>query len=668
MTRPDMLWARSAQLGGAFGLLALVLGCGEKPPRPVQPSTCVAPPEAEVPVIALSNSDVCPRAAATDGGRWEAAAVFAADEKDTLPPSMRRLCRYTWVGCKTPNYSSLPSENLTYAADDPPVVEALAPADKAGLELATAARTRLVRSSDALIPLQASATISPVLVRVLDTSAEPPNGGGEIGLEASSHGFDMAWITRYLACPGGALKPCAARVVTDLALGRSGGRGARSDLAASLYKTVRAWKRDGQKAPLAVLIAAGWEPALERMIPWRKAAGDSSDALPYSKVNVEGASGLSPGGRAMFAAALYAACNGALVVTAAGNDPGYKSSPTGPMWPAGWEAIEAPSADACKSWFGGDVTSKWVESKSSYKPLLYSVGAVDDRDHPIVGTRWKGVPRLVAPGSLAAAYPDDPGDAGYSRVCARGEDVTSAFVCDRTEVRTGTSVAAAVTAAAAAVVWSTHPTWSGHDVMAAIISGGMSLGERPDYGFNLTGKETIVRVSMCGALAASCKGAAKGECPEKLSCSRPPAFARGSKPQPFVPVRPGSLDLTVEAAAGGFDSVLLCQGCTFYRKQRKKDGCELEGVLNPALFEGGRVTRVVEPALDLYDAYGRRLGYVEAQGFKPDHWDVSKEAQAVYTDAASCGGAVQAVVRFTVCLDTACSKKVPVLRDVPIVE
>lgn len=655
----------------ALAATAALPACGDKTPPPRQAAVCGQTSEGDAPVVALSTTDTCPRPAAAKEGRWEVSPAFPAEPGETLPPSMARLCVYSWFGCGAPDMAALPADGLAYAAVDPPVVQPLAPAQKAAAEVVTAARARLSRAADAPAPLPAAESAQSVFVGVPDTSTAPPDPAN-IGLEAVSHGFDMAWITRFLACPGGALRPCLARVRTDLALRRSGGRGARVDLASSVVRLVRAWKkRDARSAPLIVSVAAGWEPLAEHALPWIKGPpAEPADTLPAPPAPDGGQSAaLSPGARAVLGALHYAACHGALVIAAAGNDPGYKDTPAGPMLPAAWEKLPAPVEATCKGWFGDDAAKGLVAAKTPYTPLVHSVGGVDDRDHPIAGTRARSLPRLVAPAALAAAYPDDANDAGYARLCAPGADVSGPFVCDRTAARTGTSVAAAVTSAVAAVVWAHHRGWSGHDVMAALHAGGMSLGEKPDVLFTGTGKETIARVSLCGALAASCRGAPKGECPERLRCSRPPAFARGRRPSPFIAVRPGQVPLQITTAGAGVDAALVCPACVLHSEQVRTDGCELGGEIPRELFDTGRVARVEEPSLDLYDTLARRLGYVESQGFRPSSWTAAPaEENPIYADAASCHGAAQAVLRFKLCLDTACSASVPVLREIPIVD
>lgn len=709
-SRPRRLRALTGAALTALGTLAAAASlpaCNDKPPPRRPDPACNPPAEIDAPIIALSAGDTCPRPASAKDGRWDVAPVFPAAAGERLPASMARLCAYSWSGCGAPDRAALPLDGLAWAAADPPVVQPLAPAEAAAAGVVSAARARLARAADAPSPLPAASGATPVFVGVPDTSPAPPKNEGDIPLDAVAHGFDMAWITRFLACPNGSLRPCLARVRTDLALGRPGGRGARADLASSIVRLVRAWKeRDSRSAPLILSVAAGWEPLAESALPWIKgpptadtaapsadtaapaantpspaaraaapAADKASpaadpDALPAPPAPEAGAGApLSPGARAVLDALHYAACHGALVVAAAGNDPGYEDTPSGPMLPAAWERLPAPSEAACKAWFGDDAVKALAAPKTGYAPLVHAVGGVDDRDHPIPGSRARAMPRLVAPAALAAAYPEDPADAGYARLCAPGADAPSAFVCDRTAVRTGTSVAAAVTSAIAAVVWAHHPAWSGHDVMAALYAGGMSLGEKPDVLFSGKGRETIVRVSLCGALAASCKGAPRGTCPDRLTCTRPPAFARGPRPSPFVPVQPGTVPLAIDVAGAGFDPALVCPSCLFHTKQVQSSGCELAGKIPGALFETGRAARVHEPHLDLYDALGRRLGYVEPPGFRPQSWSAQDLGdQPVYTNAASCNGAARAVLRFTLCLDAACARSVPVLREVPIVE
>lgn len=671
---------RIATIACLVALSATAAACTKDPPPPRPPGVCKPPPEADVPVIGLSLTDACPRAKDAKEGRWDVAPVFPADAAQRLPAAMRRLCSYTWSGCGLPDGAALPLADLAEAADDPPIVQALGAADKARSEVVTSARARLVRTADALSPLPETPSATAVFVAFPDTSPAPPTSSDDIAVDVVSHGFDMAWITRFLACPSGSLRACAAKVRTDLALGHAGGRGTRAELGASVVRLVRGWKKDdGRRGPLVIPIAAGWEPVAERVLGYRKGPVAESDSLPAEAADAMPApvapgdeargARLSPGARAALFALDFAACHGALVIAAAGSDPGYKDPPSGAMLPAAWESLPSPSAAACKAWFGDAAVEGAAASKSQYTPLVHAVGGVDDRDHPIFGTRQKSLPRIVAPAQLLAAYPDDPSDAGYARLCAPGADMPKAFVCERSTPRTGTSVAAAVTAGIAAVVWSHHPGWSGHDVMNALYTGGVPLGEKADVSLSGPGKDTLARVGLCSALAASCKGAPKGACPEKLACQRLPAFAKGPRPSPFVAARPGLLSLAVDSLGAAPDGALACPGCLFHTKQLRSDGCELTGAVPAMFFQTAAVARIEQPSLDLFDALGRRLGFVETPGFRPQSWSASEPGeQPVYADAASCANAAQVVLRWSACADASCAHAIPMFREIPIVE
>lgn len=676
---------RRAALGiGALAVLGGALAaCQDSAPPPKPPSTCTPPPGSDVPVIGLSRQDTCPRPADSKEGRWDVAPVFPAEPGEVLPPSMARLCAYTWTGCAAPATDALPVSELVFAAEDPFVVTPLAPASKVQTDIVTAARARLTRAVDALVPLPAVTTATPVFLGIPDTSPAPPKAGDEIPLDIVPHGFDVAWITRYLTCPGGSLKPCLGHVHTDLALGRPGGRGARADLAASIVRLIRKWKSEGGPSKLVLPIASGWEPLAESALPWLTPVPEGwsptgpqdlpAPPLPPSAASAPAGSPAaspqpSPGTRAVWAALQYAACHGALVIAAAGNDPGYRDSPSGAMLPAAWETTPAPTLETCKALFGESPVPRLTPSKTAYTPLLHAVGGVDDRDQPVVGTRTKSLPRLVAPASLLAAFPDDHADAGYARLCAPKVDVTRTFVCERTSARTGTSMAAAVAGAVAAVAWAHRPDLSPHDLMAAVYTGGVSLGEKPDLSLTPAAKDPVTRISLCGALAAACKGAPKGTCPDRLPCAKPPAFARGPKPSPFITPRPGLLPLAIDRRGAPTDPVVACPTCVFHITQVQSDGCELTGTIPATLFQTAPITRLHHPTLDVYDALGRRLGFVEEAGFRPRMWSAAEKGdQPIFADAASCGNAAHVVLRWTACADEACSQPQPMAAELPVV-
>src|SRR5262249_10576183 len=133
--------------------------------------------------------------------------------------------------------------------------------------------------------------------------------------------------------------PCIGRVANHLALPRQAGDvvntiqggyyGTQTELAVALYRAVSAW----MMAP-----AATREP---RLVLNLRVGWDSITAYggAYPGNNVASLAGPV---RSVHAAITHAVCQGALVVSAAGNVSAGPSPTTGPMYPAGWERKPAP--------------------------------------------------------------------------------------------------------------------------------------------------------------------------------------------------------------------------------------------------------------------------------------------------------------------------------------
>jgi hypothetical protein len=147
------------------------------------------------------------------------------------------------------------------------------------------------------------------------------------------------------------------------------------------------------------------------------------------------------------------------------------------LFPAGWEALDAPTSAECVADYGKPKPS----STSTYRPLIYAVGAVDDHASPLSITRPKSLPRIVAPGSHLASFDGSPGLMPVS----------------------GTSSATAIVSAAATVVRTIRPTMTAHDVMQALRDGGEDSGLGADFCHSGTcGTARIV--SVCSALEQAC--------------------------------------------------------------------------------------------------------------------------------------------------------------------
>src|SRR5262249_6952230 len=100
--------------------------------------------------------------------------------------------------------------------------------------------------------------------------------------------------------------------------------GGRGNVAHELLAAVASWKPNALNLPrLVIPLAVGWDGGVG-------AANESSS-------------------QAVHDALLHAACYGAFVAAAAGNDTGGPNPATGPLYPAAWESENAPGLNDCAS-------------------------------------------------------------------------------------------------------------------------------------------------------------------------------------------------------------------------------------------------------------------------------------------------------------------------------
>jgi hypothetical protein len=193
---------------------------------------------------------------------------------------------------------------------------------------------------------------------------------------------------------------CIAMVSSHLALPlenaetrneKDGGRlGTQGDLAQAINRAVEAWLAEPSQPHLVINLSVGWD----RRIGGPDPDGPNAHGGPV---------------RAVHAALERAACLGALVVAAAGNDSGGPQAKQGPLYPAAWETEPMPTPEACKKI--GAVRSKGgssgADSKSrtnfeaNRRPLLFSAGGLLGNDRPLPTGRNGGRPRLAAPPPMA---------------------------------------------------------------------------------------------------------------------------------------------------------------------------------------------------------------------------------------------------------------------------
>jgi hypothetical protein len=390
----------------------------------------------------------------------------------------------------------------------------------------------------------------PVKVAVIDAT---PTKKGLAAPDRTLHGFSVMRTVGQLACDDADSAACAEQVVAQLALPivgetegdatedfEGGGRtGTFTHLFDAIERALAAWKPSEQH--LVINFSVGWDPV--------KADPDDPN-VERIKAQLE-----------------RATCMGALIVAAAGN---YSGS-TGPVFPAAFETLQAPSGDACAKFKldGAGLAARPGKTKGPkdktppYAPLVHSVGAVDALDQRLLVNRRWGQPRLAALGASVMV----PGPAGVPY----------------TPPLDGTSMSSAIVSGIAAAVWTARPDLDAAGVMQAIYDGGVKLDPgQPSHraqteycqgeAYGPCHRWPVRRAYLCGALANALPG-------EKISCdSSPPAAtelprwpAAGSRaaPKPKQPCRLSECGIPQGPMANQLAAGLVqqgygnCNACTF---------------------------------------------------------------------------------------------------------
>lgn len=370
-------------------------------------------------VGALPAGGACP----DPGPGWEKSRLIS---DPAAPASLRRYCVYEWEGGASggPDLGDLPSGAATWLDRD--CFASVGQSDASDVEAIVRPILTAAQETQLEIPATSSLTGTAVDVMILDTWASPANHG------RSLHGFAMAGIVESVACGALGNAPCPIQALPSLALDRygpdrtvdpvhGGHYGSQSQLVRAIYEAV-----NGPNGGHVVLnISAGWDDRY-----------NDSTAYPGQ---------LSQPVTAVRDALEYAACQGALVITAAGNATGGPDPGERPIYPAAFEQLPAP---AC---VGTD------------RPLVYAVSGVDGTDSPLPNARPLARAKLAAP---AFAVPSRK-EIGGSVVAAGPY--------------TGSSVAAAEVSAIAALVWSLEPALAAGEVMDVIRSSGVALDEDAEF-------------------------------------------------------------------------------------------------------------------------------------------------------------------------------------------
>ncbi|MEX1361559.1 MAG: S8 family serine peptidase [Nannocystaceae bacterium] len=463
--------------------LALVGGCAA-------PVDDALPPTDDALELRSASSALCSRKAhvlvRSDAGCpnvglfWSGASVFdvgtpwlETEDTDPLPEELEHYCRYTWSGPGVPSAATIGNlynlPNVEAASPSCQVVDAATSdvlATELGEDLREIFRTNTGRPtpSDLGLPAAGGPSEPMVTVMVVDTVPDDPTV-----VPTSRHGLHMGNIIEDLACPDDAAG-CRVEVGYTVGLPRRNG-GVRDyehggmvakleEVAAGIYAATRRWEIDNDSRPfpsrLVINLSLGWE--------------EEHDVFGANPPDLEAAESF------VRTAMEYASCRGALIVAAAGNMSAACGA-TGPVYPAGWETLQAPNANRCSD-FG--ITAS-PGTGPGYRPLVHAVGGLDIDLQPMPGSRPAATPRLLASATHIAA--GDPLRTGIS----------------------GTSAAAAVASGAAALVWANRPGLDAAEVMDWVHgSGGMVSGFTPDFGIVNALPTAARRVDACMALDAAC--------------------------------------------------------------------------------------------------------------------------------------------------------------------
>ncbi len=355
-----------------------------------------------------------------------------------------------------------------------------------------------------------------VRVAVLDTRSSFPES-----TPLSDHAASVASIVGALVHAGPASpitihNALALPVDVDGTLRDPGGAyyGDRAHVAMGLMKEVVNWRREVENlppqtpaTPLVINLSIGWVTASSNTDcnneaqPWCDDDPDDPDAQddpqPMNSADHVGAFQkfvdhppeatdyeTQIAVEALHGALLYAACQGALIIAAAGNAKDGSCNEE-PVAPAVWARYSAPTSEQCHTLGFSppqNIPPSWTAGS---RPLVYPIAAIDHENQPIAVTRPGSMTQLVAAGAHV---------------------VTD----ENMAPMTGTSAAAAVASAAAALVWSHEPDMGPEQVMDIIHEGASLTTLEPmlrQYGaFGSTAR----RISLCGALDVLGESSAQG--------------------------------------------------------------------------------------------------------------------------------------------------------------
>jgi hypothetical protein len=345
------------------------------------------------------------------------------------------------------------------------------------------------------LPLASDPASAPVRVSVIDT-ARDIGVPGQPGAGNSPHGRAMGLVIARLACPeDDEDSTCAARIdnVPALRMVRTPA-GLRRDPNGGYWGYLNdiAWG-------IGLAVArnpAGRHQILNLSVGWTSELGDITQLRPHV--------------RAVYDALRYARCRGALAIAAAGNTNGQRPAPEGPLVPAAWQSVAAPTAAECQQDFGLPGT------EGGSGPLVFAVSAIDNYDRPLTTTPPGARAPLAAPG-LQVLIRDLNPPAGPPPVGPQ----------------TGSSGAAAAASALAAIAWTYYPELLPSDVMQKVSDAAVTLDTTADFCFPAGACPLVKRLSACQLIQTACNN---GRCSPAPNCSPDEPRGLPLKPDPTLPV------------------------------------------------------------------------------------------------------------------------------------
>lgn len=417
----------------------------------------------------------CPAPLGSASGSWSQERLFGSGR----PAELAAYCLYRWNGNAAPDLAALPPAGGVPAPDwmDPDcrVVVPIAAPNAYETLAAPALQSAFLDQVEALQFLPGEGHPEPTKVVVVDAS--PTAGFPDPTPGFIEHGFLVGQIVRRLGCPtpGACLTQVSSQLAMNLrqlsggwieANEEGGSFGYQSELALAILQGYEAAAASSPSRRIIINLSVGWDP--------KTGGGD------YVGVNWKGQPNPA---KAVHTAITKVACEGALVIAAAGNDSGGPSA-DGPMYPGGWEQKAAPDATRCAGGLGG---GGLAVSGSPYRPLLHAVGGVDGQDKPLAVGRALGMPPLVAPSDHVTL------------------EYRQGAATNFTGVYSGTSMSAAVASGIAGAVWAYRPTLSPADVMQVLRNAAVTLPGPVDFcGPGAPCPMNQRRLSLCRSVAAAC--------------------------------------------------------------------------------------------------------------------------------------------------------------------